>query len=234
MAYAYVYLHRNRKTGEVFYVGKGTGGRAKESNGRSQAWREYAFGIGYLYDIEYVAEDLTEGEAYMLEEKVIEEYGLENLVNVYPGGRAWKKCSSIICDKCGFECLDASNLSTHQRGQKCRPEWRGLSKKEREKLYKREWADNKRKSNPKIDKSKFFKELWKNRPELKEQASIRMKKQWSDETFRNEMSQIRKDMWSDETFREKMKDIHTGRSLSEEHKLNISKSITEWWRDIDK
>lgn len=232
MAYAYVYLHRNRETGEVFYVGKGTGGRAKESNGRSQAWRDYTY--RNLYDIEYVARNLTEEEAYTLEEKVIEEYGLENLVNVYPGGRAWKKCSSIICDKCGFECLDALNLSTHQRGQKCRPEWRGLSREEREKLYKREWVANKRKSNPKVDKSKLFKELWENRPELKEQASIRMKKQWSNETFRDEMSQIRKDMWSDETFREKMKDIHTGRSLSEEHKLNISKSITEWWRYIDK
>jgi hypothetical protein len=70
----YVYLHRRKDNGVVFYVGKGTGNRASVKQGKHTAWRRHArFG----YSIEYALTDATEAEAFELEEKLISEYGRE-------------------------------------------------------------------------------------------------------------------------------------------------------------
>ncbi|MPW17875.1 hypothetical protein GCT13_13245 [Paraburkholderia sp. CNPSo 3157] len=47
----YVYVHRKADTGEVFYVGKGTGGRASLRTGRTEYWRRVADKHGHVVEI---------------------------------------------------------------------------------------------------------------------------------------------------------------------------------------
>lgn len=68
----YVYLHRRLDTGEVFYVGKGTGDRAyrkSKRNDRGIAWQRIAFNIEY--SVEMYKENLTEEEAENIENDLI-------------------------------------------------------------------------------------------------------------------------------------------------------------------
>jgi len=81
---AYIYLHRTNDTGEVFYVGKGSGNRATETRGRNQHWHRVVNKAGFTAEI--IVRGLTDEEAYALEVEIIAEYGLENLVNQTLGG----------------------------------------------------------------------------------------------------------------------------------------------------
>ena len=78
----YVYTHRRATTGEIFYVGKGVGGRAWEAQCRPQKWQEIAEAGGYEIHIERSA--LTETEAFNLEKELISNLSKLNapLVNV--------------------------------------------------------------------------------------------------------------------------------------------------------
>lgn len=79
----YVYTH-SKPNGEIFYVGKGCGRRAKSSSQRSAAWKEITKN-GYFVSI--VAEGLLEEDAYSLEKSVIKTLlPFGNLINVYSGG----------------------------------------------------------------------------------------------------------------------------------------------------
>lgn len=85
----YVYLHRKATTGEVFYVGKGKGRRAKEKHGRSKYWKHVVNKHGYVID--YVVEGVQEWYALELEKQLVDYYGRRDmneghLVNLCDGG----------------------------------------------------------------------------------------------------------------------------------------------------
>lgn len=84
----YVYLHRRKSDGQVFYVGKGKGVRAwhKGARTRSEWWHRVVDNHGYF--IEIVCDGLSEQEAFDLEVKEIKKYrNLEcPLVNLTDGG----------------------------------------------------------------------------------------------------------------------------------------------------
>ena len=87
----YVYLHRDRTTADVFYVGKGHGRRAWDAKGRSSLWKEKVSLIGGAWDVEIVRDDLSEIEAFELEAELVQKYGGAEcrggtLVNLIPGG----------------------------------------------------------------------------------------------------------------------------------------------------
>jgi hypothetical protein len=81
----YVYRHL-LSTGEVFYVGKGKGKRAKSKQGRNIYWRRLVDKYGYT--VEIVAKNITEDEAFELEILMISEYKSLNLckANLSLGG----------------------------------------------------------------------------------------------------------------------------------------------------
>jgi len=66
----YVYAHRRHDTGDVFYVGKGTGKRAWVKSGRNSLWSRTAKKHGF--DVEIIHRYLTEQEAFALEREEIE------------------------------------------------------------------------------------------------------------------------------------------------------------------
>lgn len=65
----YVYVHRRLDTGEVFYVGKGTGRRINCSTGRNPLWTRVSKKHGLI--AEKIAEHLTEKEAFRIEMETI-------------------------------------------------------------------------------------------------------------------------------------------------------------------
>jgi hypothetical protein len=78
----YVYAMYN--TNGLFYIGKGTGTRIYNKTKRSKAFLKQVAVGGYYYRI--LANNLSEEDAYELEELAIDLYGLDNLVNMLPGG----------------------------------------------------------------------------------------------------------------------------------------------------
>jgi hypothetical protein len=81
---AYVYGHYKADTGELFYIGKGTGNRAWSNHGRSVYWKRVAEKHGRAVQI--IEDNLTDEEAYIKEKELIEVVGLNNLVNIIDGG----------------------------------------------------------------------------------------------------------------------------------------------------
>ena len=84
-----VYLHKNPKTNEVFYVGIGTEKRPFEFNKRSLFWRNYYLKHGVKVCI--IENGLSIKEAYVKEIKLISLYGRRDLnkgslVNLTNGG----------------------------------------------------------------------------------------------------------------------------------------------------
>lgn len=85
----YVYLHRKKTTGEVFYVGKGTNNRSRVRNNKSKFWNSIVEKHGYV--IEIVESGLQEWYAFELEYNLIAYYGRRDLgrgplVNLTDGG----------------------------------------------------------------------------------------------------------------------------------------------------
>jgi hypothetical protein len=87
----YVYVHKEAATGAVFYVGKGHGNRAWARTGRNHLWAKHVDKLGEHWEIEIVADDLSEIEAFELEAELVEQTGGPaacggSLKNWVPGG----------------------------------------------------------------------------------------------------------------------------------------------------
>lgn len=79
----YTYLHRRGDTGEVFYVGKGSGDRAWTTKDRSSKWRDIVGSCGY--SVEIYKDNLSDKDSLALERDLIQSF--TNLVNLTTGGQ---------------------------------------------------------------------------------------------------------------------------------------------------
>ena len=92
----YVYVHK--ADGKIFYIGKGTGNRYKDRNGRSKEWNEIV--NKSFFTSEIIKGELSENEAFNLESHLIKEH-IKNggvLVNKTSSNHAVK-----LIDKSVFE-----------------------------------------------------------------------------------------------------------------------------------
>ena len=80
----YVYAHQRLTDGKCFYIGKGTGNRAKDTNNRNKYWRNVAAKHGFKAVI--LVNNISEDKAFELEKEFIRQIGRENLVNLTDGG----------------------------------------------------------------------------------------------------------------------------------------------------
>lgn len=89
----YVYLHRKRSNGQIFYVGKGSSVRAWINTGRGTHWDRVVKKHGLIVDILF--QGLTSDEAYKVEQDVILELSSFNfqLINKTAGGEGGFKPS---------------------------------------------------------------------------------------------------------------------------------------------
>ena len=81
----YVYVHRKASDGKVFYVGKGTAGRAWQSGyKRNEHWNRIVEKHGFTVDL--VETGYENWYAQEREIELIAFYGIENLCNMTEGG----------------------------------------------------------------------------------------------------------------------------------------------------
>ena len=81
-----VYIHRNRVTMDIFYVGKGANrGRAYSEYSRPKKWYEIV--NRDYFDVEIISSGLTKDDAFDLEAFIIETIGFEKLTNLTKGGK---------------------------------------------------------------------------------------------------------------------------------------------------
>jgi hypothetical protein len=85
----YVYIHRKATNGEVFYVGKGKDNRAYDNRIRNKHWHNIVNKHGLI--VEFAKTDISEAEAFELEEHLIHFFGRFDLgkgvlVNMTDGG----------------------------------------------------------------------------------------------------------------------------------------------------
>ena len=114
----YVYQHKEADTGRVFYIGRGTGKRWKQSGSkRNEYWHRIVKKHGGFI-AEKIYEGITSDRANDLEVMLILAYGRENLCNLTDGG---KGASGYIPTK----------------------EWRDhMSKKMSGRIRSKEWCEN--------------------------------------------------------------------------------------------
>ncbi len=79
----YVYVHRDT-SGEIFYVGKGTGDRDTSSKFRNTLWDRKVKQDGNFW-VERIADNLFEDQALQLEAKLLASLDSKNLVNIKRG-----------------------------------------------------------------------------------------------------------------------------------------------------
>jgi hypothetical protein len=80
----YVYVHRRKTDGSVFYVGKGIGRRAWSFLNRNPYWKSIAKKYGFTVQI--VVNNINEICAFSIERASIKFYGRQNLSNMTDGG----------------------------------------------------------------------------------------------------------------------------------------------------
>lgn len=83
---SYVYAHYTLD-GRLFYIGKGTGGRAWETRNRNRHWRNTVAKHGL--EVRIIEDHLTEQQALDKERQLIAEVGLDHLTNIRPGGEGF-------------------------------------------------------------------------------------------------------------------------------------------------
>ncbi len=138
----YVYLHKRKSDGSVFYVGKGHGPRFKSKSGRSKHWINIAKKNGVI--VEFFAFNISESEAFEIEIDLIKrlrERG-ENICNIYDGGEGPSGFKHTKETKMKFRMAKlgkpqmpshAAKSRTARLGQKNTPEMIAITKKARSK-----------------------------------------------------------------------------------------------------
>lgn len=76
----YVYGHYTKDTNKLFYIGKGTNKRAWTTKGRNEFWYEIV--KKHDFTVEIFQDNLTEEQAYVVEEALITRLGIDNLENL--------------------------------------------------------------------------------------------------------------------------------------------------------
>jgi hypothetical protein len=85
----YVYVHFRNDTNQIFYVGKGSGKRAYNSQKRNDYWKNVVKKANG-YSVQIIAKNLTAEEAYNFEYRLIKELKKDSkvkLTNLVDGGK---------------------------------------------------------------------------------------------------------------------------------------------------
>ena len=192
---AYVYGHYKADTGELFYIGKGTGERAWAKDRRNPHWKNVVAKHGF--EVRILEDNLTDVEALDKEKQLIEEIGLDNLTNMTEGGQA-----------------GGNGLSSEEMSKRLKEHYRNdpEAREKRAKSLKEHY-----KSNPegREKHSKRLKEYYRNNSEAREKQSKRMKEVCSTPEAREKKSKVMKERYTNKEAREKhskaMKEYHANK-----------------------
>ena len=108
----YVYIHFDLVNHLVFYVGKGSKNRAQVKIGRNDIWYEYVKLINNEYNVIEIKSNLSEFEAFELEQLIINKFG-----SIYLGGTLTNK-QGFDVDLRLFKDLPEINLNDSSKSTK--------------------------------------------------------------------------------------------------------------------
>ena len=193
----YVYTHHKQSDGSIFYVGKGKGNRAHKFEGRNNLWNRTADKHGV--EVRIIATNLTQQEAFDLEVRLIEQHGRINintgsLVNFTDGGEG---VSGAVHSAKTIAKRNDAIRSAHSK-----PEYKAYCSERNALRY----ADPKARQVTSDATNKMYAE----RPEVKNKLQLASTQMWSDEKFKQRMSDIHKQRWesTDKTeFAAKMSEV---------------------------
>lgn len=188
---AYVYGHYKADTGELFYIGKGSGDRAWSTNARRRKtnphWNNVVNKHGLMVRI--LHDKLTDEEAYAIEKQMIAEVGIENLVNLTEGG------DGISSKYAKNRSKSAEWRENHKNAMKERwkdPEYR----RKMSDVAKRRMADLTIKEKVSKKNKAIF-----STAEKRADSSLNAKKYWSDVDTRKQQSERMKRIAQSEEWR---------------------------------
>ncbi len=207
----YVYVHRVKTTGKVFYVGKGKEGRNLKIWGRNPYW--HAVNNKYGAVTEIVHKDLSEKAAFDIEVQLIARYKLlGGLVNGTDGGEG----------TAGYWTSEAREKTSLQ--QRFRWSRRGERAKQSEIMKGVHKRPGQREISSNAQKGHVPSE------ESKRKASASCKKAWTKEV-RQRSSNSHKKLWTDPDFR--LKKIAERKNIGSrpEFKAKISMISKARWQD---
>jgi hypothetical protein len=216
---AYVYGHYKADTGELFYIGKGTGKRAWTKSGRSTYWSRVV--NKHKFTVKLLHENLTEDEAFNKEIELIADARHNNiqLVNVSNGGN-------------GLTSADAIALNEKNKNN---PEWIRKIKESRKKLknnsefqkkvsegcIKRSQSEDWRKNHAEV------REKLRGNPEFCKKVADGVKKKYEDVEWRKE----RKKMYKTPEWIRKNKEGAKKRLQHPELRRKLSEAAKKRWQD---
>jgi hypothetical protein len=216
----YVYAHRKQTSGEIFYIGKGRGTRAYSTK-RTDFWRKVSTKYGFIVD--FIAANLSEEDAFELEEFLILEIGRIDLgsgplINMTAGGEG---CSGRV----------VSEKVREGARERLKKMWeddrvtmldlciKGYPSEKRSKDSKKRWGDpefKKMMANKMSDslvnseaRSTAMKALWENEDYRRKQTEMAFER-WKDPEYAKSVSEGMKNALTDEV-RKKLSDSNKGR-----------------------
>lgn len=236
----YTYIHRRGDTGEVFYVGKGSGKRAWQAYSRSAWWKNITRLHGYTAEI--VARWTLEQDALNHERELISEYRVAGvqLVNGTDGGEG---VSGHKHDAATREKIAAAGrghnrkhspetkarLSEIGMGRKATPEARANMSDSRR---GRKLSEAHKKSMSEALKGKPTSPLTEERKQ-KISASLRGRKRlpFSDE-HKAKIAEAGRGKSPSEETRRKLSEARKGRVMSVEQREKLSETTRKYWERV--
>lgn len=230
----YVYAHRTVNDDVIFYVGKGKDDRAFHKRGRNKFWRNIT--NKHQYEVCFLHTNLTESEALDLEKIEIQKIKMNGarLANMTDGGEGLsgyvfseeskKKCSdnnSMKIPENRKKVSDALKLalSTHEAKAK-RSQIAKLVQSRPDVLEKKKNRKHSEETKRKMSASSAMKRpeviakfLGENNPAKRPEV-------------RKKISEAKKGFKHTDEARQKMSNFHSGKILSDEHKMKIKIAST--------
>lgn len=160
----YVYVHRRKTDGSIFYVGKGSGKRKGQTCSRNPHWNATKEKHGFTHEI--LALFNHEVCAFSFEVALIKRYGIDNLVNMTYGGegKSGSKHSDETKLKMSKAHLGVKKTESHKKNMSTARSGIRLSENHKYKLseshkgYKHSIETRLRMSNSQTGLKKEFKE----------------------------------------------------------------------------
>lgn len=206
---AYVYGHYKADTGELFYVGKGTGNRAWDIRSRNKHWQSVVKKHGY--EVRILADGLTEDEAYKREAAIIAEVGRHTLTNKTEGGEG-------LTSQVSKEIMNTPEVKKKMSDASKRkwqdPEFR---RKHKESMQKARQSAEYKAAHKAAMQRLAQDPLWLERNKERSQISARNP---------DRIEKIRKtsfQRWQDPQYKERLRESHKSRK----YKQNINKNLTK-------
>lgn len=238
---AYVYGHYKADTGELFYIGKGTGKRAWKRDKRNPHWQNIVDKHGYIIKILY--ENLSDEEAFNKEKELITEIGLENLTNITEGGEGLTSESAKLLGQRNVQNPEWRKKITESNQRKAKdPAFRKKLSESTEKYIHGEWRTKITEHNRRRAKDPSFRKQlsaaqrikYEQDPDYRQRNKEQREKLYQNPEWRQKMKENGRKNSQNPEWRKKMKDVWKDPDLRRKRKEQAMKLVQDpcWYRKI--